>query len=115
MTDNDIDTFTTAFLTDDADTAMRPEFEELAIATVLTYAASSCSLKNATVPIKPGREQAVIDVIMTNAYPGESLQMSLARLSRAAGVIGFPCLNAFFASATYKIYPQLSEVPYGRR
>ena len=113
MTDKDIETFTAAFLADDAKTAMRPEFEELAIATALTYAKSGAGTKNRPVPIKAGREQAVLDVIMENAYSGESLKMSLSRLSKAAGVIGFPCLNAFFASATYKIYPHLTERPYG--
>ena len=113
MTDADIETFTDAFLADDAKTAMRPEFEELAIATALTYAKSGAGTKNRSVPIKAGREQAVLDVIMENAYSGESLKMSLSRLSKAAGVIGFPCLNAFFASVTYKIYPHLTEKPYG--
>lgn len=111
----DIETFTDAFLADDAKTAMRPEFEELAIATALTYAKSGAGTKNRPVLIKAGREQAVLDVIMENAYSGESLKMSLSRLSKAAGVIGFPCLNAFFALATYKIYQHLSEKPYGRK
>lgn len=113
--DKDIETFTAAFLADDAKTAMRPEFEELAIATALTYAKSGAGMQNGPAKIKPGREQAVLDVIMENAYSGESLQMSLSRLAKAAGVIGFPCLNAFFASATYKIYPHLTEKSYDGR
>ena len=116
---NDEDTivkaFTDAFLADDAETAMRPQFEELAIATAMMYAKSGAGMGNRPAKIKPGREQAVLDVIMENAYSGESLQMSLSRLAKAAGVIGFPCLNAFFASATYKIYPHLTEKSYDGR
>ena len=114
MTDKDIETFTTAFLADDAETAMRPEFEELAIATAMTYAKSGGGMRNRPAKIKPGREQAVLDVLMANAYPGERLEMSLSRLAKAAGAAGFPFLSAFTACATYKIFPHLTEKPYGR-
>lgn len=116
MTDKDMDTFMTAFLADDAEVAMRPEFEEMAIAVAMTYAQGGGGWRNGPAKIKPGRERAVLDVIMTHAYSGEGVEMSLARLSKAAGVLGFPCLNAIFSSATYKIFPHLTERPYhGRR
>lgn len=94
---------------------MSPEFGGLAADVALAYIESGCSLKNLPAKVKEGEESALLDVIMKNAYSGESLEMSLSRVARAAGVLGFTVLSAFSASVTYKIFTQLTERPYGSR
>lgn len=115
MTEDTIDRFLDAFLGGDADKAMSPEFEGLAADVALAYIESGCSAKNPPAKVKEGGESALLDVIMDNAYPGESLELSLSRVARAAGVLGFTVLSAFSASVTYKIFTQLTERPYGSR
>ena len=115
MTDAEIERFVDAFLGGDVERAMSPEFEGLAAEVASVYVESGCRAGNAPAKVKEGGEEALLDAIMRNAYPGESLEMSLSRVAKAAGALGFEVLSEFAASAAYKIFKQLTERPYGIR
>lgn len=104
-----------AFLRDDAELAADPRAVEL-LEVVADAWSDKAGDKRAVARIKPGREAAVLDVIMSCAYTGEGLDMSLARLARAVGYMGLPYISAFTAHAAYHKFPHLTEKPYhGRR
>lgn len=113
-TDADINAFLDAFLSDDAEAANRPEFESLAATVTAAYAESAYldGHRPAVPRLKPGRESAVLDVIMSRAYPGENLEISLSRLSKAVQTLGFPLITAVSATFAYNTFPHLSEIPY---
>lgn len=113
--------FIELFINDDP-AAAGPEYEDLAAAVAATYAASAWRTaieqgRRAPPPpeLKKGREGAVLDLIMERSYPGEALDVSLARVSKAVQTLGFPTVNAFSVAAAYNTFPQLSEVPYEPR
>ena len=118
----DIERFIDGFLAGDGEAANRPEFEELAVIVAMTYAESAWerALKDGSrCPPRPKLakkdEHAVVDVILSRSYPGERLDVSLARLAKAVQSLGFPSITAFSATAAYNTFPHLSETPYVQR
>ena len=119
MTRETIAKFVDAFLADDAEECHKPEYENLAALVTMTYTESAwrtAMKRGAPEPpmptLSPRHESAVLDVIMTNAYSGEPLEVSLSRLAKAVQQLGFPSLTAFSATAAYNTFPQLSETFY---
>lgn len=120
--DKTIGAFLDGFLAGDGETANRPEFEELAAIVAATYAESAWRTafeRGAKEPLRPKlekkHERAVLDVIMARSYPGERLEVSLARLAKAVQSLGFPSITAFSANAAYNTFPHLTEIPYEPR
>ena len=119
MTRETIAKFVDAFLADDAEECHKPEYENLAALVTMTYTESAwrtAMKRGATEPpmptLSPRHESAVLDAIMSNAYSGEPLEVSLSRLAKAVQQLGFPSLTAFSATAAYNTFPQLSETFY---
>lgn len=125
MTRETIAKFVDAFLADDAEECHKPEYENLAALVTMTYTESAwrtamkCGAPEPPMPtLSPRHESAVLDAIMSNAYSGEPLEVSLSRLAKAVQQLGFPSLTAFSATAAYNTFPQLSEsyyVPQNKR
>lgn len=120
--DKTIDAFLDRFLAGDGEAANAPEFEELAAIVAMTYAQSAWRTafeRGAKEPPRPKLEKkheaAVLDVIMARSYPGERLEVSLARLAKAVQTLGFPSITAFSANAAFNTFPHLSEIPYEPR
>ena len=67
------------------------------------------------VPIAADRTDAVLDLIMANAPADEQLAISVSRLCRAVGYMGFPCVSAFSAWLAYRTFTRLKELQHGRR
>ena len=119
MTRETIAKFVDAFLADDAEECHKPEYENLAALVTMTYTDSAwrTAMKRGTrepppPTLSPRHESAVLDAIMSNAYSGEPLEVSLSRLAKAVQQLGFPSLTAFSATAAYNTFPQLSEAFY---
>lgn len=119
MTRETIAKFVDAFLADDAEECHKPEYENLAALVTMTYTESAwrtAMKRGAPEPpmptLSPRHESAVLDAIMSNAYSGEPLEVSLSRLAKAVQQLGFPSLTAFSATAAYNTFPQLSETFY---
>lgn len=119
MTRETIAKFVDAFLADDAEECHKPEYENLAALVTMTYTDSAwrtAMKRGAPEPpmptLSPRHESAVLDAIMSNAYSGEPLEVSLSRLAKAVQQLGFPSLTAFSATAAYNTFPQLSETFY---
>lgn len=122
MSDENIGKFLDGFLKGDGETANKPEFEELAAIVTMTYAESAWRTafeRGRPEPLTPRldsrHEAAVLDVIMERSFPGERLEVSLARLTKAVQHLGFPTITAFSANAAYNTFPHLSEIPYEPR
>jgi hypothetical protein len=122
MTDADINKFLDGFLAGDGETANDPKFEELAATVAATYAAIAwktairCGAKEPPPPrLEKRHERDVLDVIMARSYPGERLDVSLARLTKAVQYLGFPTITAFSATAAYNTFTHLTETPYEPR
>lgn len=110
MTDKDIEGFVDAMISGDVEAFSKPEYEELAVMAATIYAKSatpSDRKKSATLDKKDADK--VLDLIMANGCATEDLRLSLSRLAKAAGFIGFKVLTPFAAYATYKIFPHLSK------
>ena len=120
--DKTIDAFLDGFLAGDGEAAARPEFEELAAIVTAIYAESAWrkaferGTKELPRPkLEKKHERAVLDVIMAYSFPGERIEVSLARLAKAVQSLGFPSITAFSATAAYNTFPHLSETPYVQR
>ena len=67
------------------------------------------------VPIAADRTDYVRDLIMEVAPADEPLSLSVSRLCRAVGYMGFPCVTAFSAWLAYRKFPRLKEIHHGRK
>ena len=63
------------------------------------------------VPVHPLAADAVLALIMSNSPSTEALPLSVSRLSRAVGYMGYPCVSTFAAWLAYRRFPKLKE-PY---
>lgn len=119
MSDETIERAIDAMLKGDTDTLFDGgDMEQIAVIMALTFASSPRKRGwrkfSSRLPRNNAEKDKVLDIIMANAYAGESLKVSISRLAKATWFMGFEVLTPFAAMCAYRTFGKELTNEYAR-